>query len=940
MAEGILTALARDLNCLAEENRNTRKRALEKIGDAIVRASPPLEPAVLLEVWDGGLRVPTLRMLSDPIEKNRELALALVSSVLERLPDVRSTLSGLVPTIASRVGLVPCEEPCEELRLALLELAQLVVRRAGHAGAPHCKELAAIACALAADSFPDVKRGVCVLVRDLVDALPADVLALHCAPIARALNANLGHQHAKVRSLTLDALCELLRLDDGPLADLADRFAALAMDASAAVREQCVRRVGELLVRLAEPAAHYRRLLPILLRALTDETPAIRLLALDALNAAGERAAPGARCDRPGVAHVAPPPPASAELPEPFASAPAWPAVQLVQAELSSLMPAALAGLRDWTVGGRLRAAGSLLGTLWLGRGAATGFLDALLPTLYAAVDDDDAAVRAQLAACARMAGSVCEPSALLQLGCAHCCADTLGLAQRSACVLTLGLLLQGMGRADLREHVPLLAATLCRPQLQQQAQTQPHSHADDAAAAAAGVQQPQQRLQLRLASLVRTLLEAAPEACAREPACYRLYCALLQLAAVPGSADSDYAAQRAAMAVLGQELAGALGLPRAAAVHERFAPRLLAQLLAAEPLGAAAEPEEEPQQTQPQPEAPAAGAGAPLIEELGPAQGQGGARAAAAGSARAGAKQAAGADAEASAPYRSWGVGSPGWQLLQALLAQVEGALVASLLLPLFPVLAALLEPSREPALRLTALGLLGGLLAQPGFAQHADFADWAALTLQALLLPNLVWKAGRAAQQVRLAAALCVRSLLLLQPCPLSEAELRESMPAGLPVLRSALEDEQQQTRLAACASLASLLPKVGAGLDAEAVRALYPDLLKRLDDASDAVRLAVCPALEALLRAASYDPHLRKAGANLDETNLSYLLRGLLVHLDDFNPEIQAAAQGVLRAALQVDPAKVCAEISAVRERHRSPKLCDALLAEARSSAAIEV
>ncbi|KAJ1622122.1 hypothetical protein T492DRAFT_336521 [Pavlovales sp. CCMP2436] len=134
--------------------------------------------------------------------------------------------------------------------------------------------------------------------------------------------------------------------------------------------------------------------------------------------------------------------------------------------------------------------------------------------------------------------------------------------------------------------------------------------------------------------------------------------------------------------------------------------------------------------------------------------------------------------------------------------------------------------------------------------------------------------------------------------------------------------------------------ILPWVGYTLTDEDVRALYPDLLKRLDDANDDVRMAVCPAMEALLKSANYDQHFRKPGSNLDETNLSYLVRGVLVHLDDFSPDIQQAALRVLRVAIPINPSKVCLEISAVRDRHRSPKLCDVLIAEARAADSIAV
>ena len=70
------------------------------------------------------------------------------------------------------------------------------------------------------------------------------------------------------------------------------------------------------------------------------------------------------------------------------------------------------------------------------------------------------------------------------------------------------------------------------------------------------------------------------------------------------------------------------------------------------------------------------------------------------------------------------------------------------------------------------------------------------------------------------------------------------------------------------------------------------------------------------------------------NLDKSNYQYLLRGLLVHLDDPSPEIQQAMFAVLEVALNLDPPVFAAEVVAVRERHRSTKLCDRLIEQARA------
>ena len=114
----------------------------------------------------------------------------------------------------------------------------------------------------------------------------------------------------------------------------------------------------------------------------------------------------------------------------------------------------------------------------------------------------------------------------------------------------------------------------------------------------------------------------------------------------------------------------------------------------------------------------------------------------------------------------------------------------------------------------------------------------------------------------------------------------------------------------------------------LDGESARKLYQELLKRLDDANDGVRLGVCAPLASLFRVMNYTTTWSEQH-NFDKTNYQYLLRGLLVHLDDPALDIQQAVYAVLEAAMVVDPPTFAAEVRAVRERHRSSRLCDRLL-----------
>ena len=134
---------------------------------------------------------------------------------------------------------------------------------------------------------------------------------------------------------------------------------------------------------------------------------------------------------------------------------------------------------------------------------------------------------------------------------------------------------------------------------------------------------------------------------------------------------------------------------------------------------------------------------------------------------------------------------------------------------------------------------------------------------------------------------------------------------------------DDDSVDTRRLGCAVIDALLVKLGPKrLEHERMRKLYPELLKRLDDASDEVRTRACAPLASFFRCMNYSAIWTEAH-NFDKTNYQYLLRGLLVHLDDPSPEIQSAIASVFETGMHVDPLVFAQEVVAVRERHRSPK-----------------
>jgi dynein assembly factor 5 len=245
-------------------------------------------------------------------------------------------------------------------------------------------------------------------------------------------------------------------------------------------------------------------------------------------------------------------------------------------------------------------------------------------------------------------------------------------------------------------------------------------------------------------------------------------------------------------------------------------------------------------------------------------------------------------------------------------------------------PVLA---DHERDAGLRLSLLRLVDELLEEEGggggsggrAAGALAAGGNAELLLTHLLLPPLVWQAGKVAAAVRFAAITALATALrrgLLPPAVLQRRVEEPGPLALLPLLFACLdEDWYVDVRLAACHVTERLLLAVGPALSHEQRRALYPELHKRLDDSANGVRVAACGALRAL---AATLP------ADYCDTNSGYLAAGVIIHMDDSDGAVQEAAAAALEALAAVKPAVVRREVAKARERFRAKHYCDRVLA----------
>ncbi|GLC36173.1 HEAT repeat-containing protein 2 [Pleodorina starrii] len=1020
-AAAYLASLQRTINCLADPDRGLRRTAATTLqtklftGDA---STPKASPAQLQALLCGPLLRPLVAMLSDSVERCRTVALAVLLDGSRQLSDVSHMLPELVPELARRYGTLPVQEPAEEVRLQIAQLVALLLAAAPAAVlARFAPEVAAVVCRSLEDGFPDIKKAGCAAIETAASRLPLDALAPEFERLLNSLAPNLQHQHSRVRLSSIQALDALVAAG-APMALVEDAvvtalrpvghdraqpvreaaFAALSRwmgyrDGAAAAPPSPAAEGGSDTARLP-PQAYVPSLLPLLIIGVTDPQPATAELALRLVEGVGEAWAEAATAAASGggaaAADIADADSAAARVQElvvdpavsgtgdgaaaanrqadaggrasaeadgeaeegrdgwrsaaavaervaacrlgpPYTGRPGAGCRAMARSLLAQHLPPLVRQLGEWTSGLRVAAARGLHTTLVLAEEGAARHLKLLLPALCSAIADEELEVATHVMTSVHVLGAHVTPTdwlprmldTLSPPGAAPAAAATttaggagpsLSLSQRTNTLVVLSGLLHAAGRAR-RELPPPLLARLAATLAEEPMLT--------AAAEHAGVRQ-------QLLAVTANTLTLGGSACAAVALPLHLVLLLLY----------------------GCELAAA-----AAAAAPPPSP-------AAQAAAAAAAP-------------PVGDAVLDSMSSLAAACGCGGGAAAAAAATADGAAalvdfhsddltallfgEEAAVAAAARPPWRPR-AGDASWQcVLRAMLLTASPPTLQRLA----PALVASLQPvvadrEREAGLRLALLQLLDSVLEDPRRGPALAVGGGQAL-ISEVLMPPLVWQAGKTAAAVRFAAVTALATMLgrrLPRPEHVlaaiegagpggAAAAAAAAPPSGhkatasggggggdgsgfglLPLLFSSLdEDWYTDIRLAACYVVEQLLEMVGPQLSDASRRAIYPELHKRLDDAHNAVRVAACGALRAFVSS---------AGAPYCDTNSGYLVAGVVIHMDDGDAAVQEAACGVLLAAAAVKPKVTAAEVRKVRDRFRSKHYCDRVLAACEEAA----
>ena len=199
-----LQGIARHMNCLSEENRNTRKKALEGIKKDTIKRTPTLGETEARHVFSELVK-PLLKTLSDPVEKCRELSAELIGEFLKLVPDPETKLSYVVPVLVQRLGQQEMIETSEELRLMLVGIAVQIVEFSGKNIAMYLDDFVKILVRTIIDPYPEVKKESCKCAAKLAKAIP-EYFQEQSESLIKPLLMSLTHQHSRVRTIVVETI--------------------------------------------------------------------------------------------------------------------------------------------------------------------------------------------------------------------------------------------------------------------------------------------------------------------------------------------------------------------------------------------------------------------------------------------------------------------------------------------------------------------------------------------------------------------------------------------------------------------------------------------------------------------------------------------------------------------------------------------------------------
>ncbi|XP_072337666.1 dynein axonemal assembly factor 5 [Scyliorhinus torazame] len=815
-AAAVCQALSRHINCLGNESKSSRRRALECIRAGTVEQ--PLPSGVQQRLLAYLLR-PLLGSLSDPAERCRELAALTLADFLRAVPRPFEALPQLIPTAVQRLGQQDVTEPAEELRLVLLQLLVLTVEVCGRKLASYLEDMVKILQRTIVDPFPEVKKMSCECAAKYAKCTP-ETFHMQSESLIKPLMQTISHQHSKVRVAVIQATGTVIQYGNGKsVDDVLSHLAQRLFDDTPQVRQAVTEVVGSWLLELRDRYSYFYKLIPLLLSSCSDEIPCIRELATDYWRKIGLQWQQENEDDLKDKLDW------SAQLSIRYPAGVERPCLgcrELVFRNLSKVLPAVSRDMTDWVPATRVKASQLLILLLLHAEDHITQHMELLLSTMYRSCSDEETSVVQNSVKAAELIGTFVDPDVFLKL-----ILTALEKSASTAHLIVLSAVIRGSSVQVLHPHVLRIGATLAMPDTCQASQKVEYLE--------------------HLLGCVQILITV----CGKQ--CSEINLPLLKVLVTIASLMPDQELENKVEKTL-TSLAAAQNLDNFLDLYRQHISELIGWV----------------------------------------------------------------ADQQ-----HQWTNYSVQHLQFETIIIQ-SGPVLGESLHEVFPVLKTCLQPNRDPEMRLKVFTMLSKLLlnANETLDSQGHFSSYLEMLVRDILVPNLLWHAGRTAAAIRTTAVSCLWALLHSKMITLEQAlGVYEDL---MPKVIAALDEDSKMTRLLACRIVSSILKVCGNHLNPDELNKLYPELLKRLDDGSDEVRIAAAKALSVWFQCAGIlnDQSLMK-------NHLEFLYRGLLVHLDDPESNIQKLLLDVLKIGSFLSPSLLTQEIEAVKHKHRSPYYCEQLL-----------
>nr|XP_039265298.1 dynein assembly factor 5, axonemal-like [Styela clava] len=397
--------IQRHVNCLSDSSKITRKRGLLEIKKETI--SRKLGSTILQDISADILK-PVLKCFSDTSEINRELSANFVIEYFTILPTTEMSLGYILPCLVQRLGQEEIVEPSEELRLLLVEnLLGLTIELCGKKTAGFLDELIQILKRTIIDPYGEVVKASCKVASELARCVP-EYFHMQSESLILPLMHSIRHQHSKVRVAVLEATADVLQYGNGKnMDDVISHLAQRFFDQSSQVRKCVTRVIGRWLLELPDRYSFFYKFIPLLLTSFNDEMPDIREEAIDLWHRAGVLYEQENEKDLKDKLDF------EAEIPALYPKNVQRPCVgcrELVQRNLSKLMPAIIRDLGDWVPETRQKTSQLLHVLLLHAEEYTTQHMQPLMQALIRACADNEKDVFLNALESAELIGAFVEP--------------------------------------------------------------------------------------------------------------------------------------------------------------------------------------------------------------------------------------------------------------------------------------------------------------------------------------------------------------------------------------------------------------------------------------------------------------------------------------------------------------------------------------------------